>query len=126
MEGFHLENTDFNQNGGLNAGALRVLQSGKQNKPVIVMIQGSYCGHCKSAVPEFLKLANDNDVAVACVQIDSELPSEKAVSNITKMNDPDFAGVPSYHVFNSNGSFMKVHNGDRTASALKRSALGIN
>lgn len=114
----YLENQDF-KNGVIKS------YVGRGN-PVIIMAQGSYCGYCKMAIPDFQKLANSvSGVVCASIQIDGE-ESEKQASKLIGKWDPEYKGVPFYLGFNSNGQYVKTHTGGRDTSSLVAFANSLN
>lgn len=114
----YLEAQDFTSDGSLKP------YVGK-GKPVLVFCQGAFCGYCTQAKPAVQKLANSNSkIKVATIQIDGSPPEKKASENISK-HDPTYRGVPCYLGFNSQGRFVKVHNGGRDFEALNAFANSL-
>lgn len=93
----NLQDSDFDQNGNLiNPNIL------KDNKPVVVMIQAGFCGHCTTAKPAFIEFANAKQDSVFCATIngdDFSVPGTKELSQRIGQIKPGFAGFPDYMVF---------------------------
>ena len=91
----YLDNNDFDNDGNLVNTQLL-----EQNKPIFIMIQAVFCGHCTIAKPYFQKFAENNLNKVICctIQGDSRLESTKGINNKLRTICPDFQGYPSYIV----------------------------
>jgi thiol-disulfide isomerase/thioredoxin len=107
----YLEKTDFSDSGKL-IGPL-----GK--KPVLIMIQAGYCGACKTAKPEFQKLANEGAVECMTIQLDGERQGEKDLSVILDNIYPNLQTVPNYVLYVDGGNRKIPYDGDRSYSSLK-------
>lgn len=107
----YLEDSDINDDGTLKP----IVTKGK---PVLIMIQGNFCGYCTKAKPEFQKLRDVSDFTIATVQIDAGETDKKANAKLSKVASSQ--GVPAYACFNSSGKFVKMHNGGRDADSLKK------
>lgn len=92
-------------------------------KPAVVMIQGNFCGWCTKAKPEVQKLADMGVVTVCTVQTDGDDLDKGANANLSKVNTSQ--GVPSFLIYDRKGKFVKVHNGERTADALKNACANL-
>jgi thiol-disulfide isomerase/thioredoxin len=91
----YLDDTDFK-------GTTLVLPDNAQNdKPVVVMLQTSWCPHCTTAKPAFQQFADENQGKIICatIQADGEKPEEKALGNKVKEIIPGFRGFPDYCLF---------------------------
>lgn len=92
----YLEDSDFDENGKL------INPSIPKDKPVIIMIYSSQCGHCIAAHPAFQQFADkysggeSGKVFVAAIQADGKYPEETALSKRLKVIDPAFRGFPDY------------------------------
>lgn len=87
----YLERIDFNENGDLVGAA--------GNKPVFIMIQGSYCGACTAAKPVFQQLANQGLVACMTIQVDGEREGEKELHTILNNIYPNLSTIPNYILY---------------------------
>jgi len=90
--------------------------------PVLVMVQGNFCGWCTKAKPEFQKLLGNKSFVVVTVQTDGEGGDKAANAKISKVNTSP--GVPSFLLFDGNGKYVRSHDGERTAKALSSFASG--
>lgn len=85
---------------------------------MVVMVGGSFCGHCKKTAPafnEFAQLLKDK-IIIAVIQVDGS-DSEKALGQkVGKM--ANIRGVPSFLMFDSSGKFVKTHDGERTVEGF--------
>jgi thiol-disulfide isomerase/thioredoxin len=107
----YLEDGDFNPDGSLKPYV-------NKGKPLVLMVQGSFCGFCTKAKPDFEKFAHSSQKTVgATLQIDGGESEKKAGSRIPKM-DSSYRGVPFYMGFNSSGKFVKSHQGGRDTSSI--------
>lgn len=104
----YLDNNDFDNDGNLINKNL--LQS---NKPIFIMIQAVFCGHCTVAKPYFQKFAENNKVICCTIQGDSKISSTKGINNKLRTICPDFTGFPSYIVIHK-GKKIPYHNGRKT------------
>jgi thiol-disulfide isomerase/thioredoxin len=107
----YLEKSDFSKDGNL-------LPSVTMGKPVLVMFQANYCGHCTSAKPEFQKLANSKFVNCMTIQGDGQKSERDIMSMIDKIY-PGFRGYPSYLLF-INNTRIPYDGRNRSADALRR------
>lgn len=109
MEGVaYLENNDFDDKGNLKI---------KTSKPVVILLQGSFCGYCHQFIPEYLKAANmlKNKVIFSTIQIDGNDDEKKLGNKIMKMIDAK--GVPTIILY-KNGKYSGTYEGPRKAEAL--------
>jgi len=91
-----------------------------QGKPILLMIQGNFCHFCTDAKPAVQELAKMMpNVCVATIQIDGEQAEQQAATVMKKVNSS--SGVPAYLIFNSNGKFVKMHEGGRDLDSLRSS-----
>lgn len=110
----YLEVQDVNQDGTLKS------HVGK-GKPVVLMVQGNFCGYCTQAKPAFEEFARNVQNAVAVtVQIDGDQSEKQANALIAKINPGK--GVPVFLGFDENGKFEKLHTGNRDANSLMQFA----
>ena len=102
----YLEDGDISSNGTLKIDA---------DKPVVVMLQGTFCGYCTKFKPAFQEAANKlkNKVYMATVVIDKEKGLGKELNNYI----PNFQGVPTVVIFKG-GKYWKTYDGPRTAKDL--------
>lgn len=110
----YLERSDFADTGDL------VGQLG--DKPVFVMIQGSYCGGCTSAKPDFQRLGNDGTVTCMTIQIDGDRQSEKDIQSSGVLNNiyPNLETIPSYILYVNKKKRVPYKGHDRSFAALKQ------
>lgn len=116
----YLEGKDVNDDGSLKPHV-------GNGRPVLVMVQGNFCGWCTKAKPEFQKLLDNGKFVIATVQTDADDPNygdSSANVKISKVNKSP--GVPSFLLFDRNGRYVSSHNGDRTAEALSAFASRSN
>jgi len=87
-----------------------------KGKPVLLMLQGNFCGYCTKAKPAFQSLQGHPKFSLATVQTDGG-PSDAAAGQILgKYNSS--GGVPAFLLFDSNGKFKAMHQGNRDAESL--------
>jgi len=111
---YYLEDEDVDSSGNLKI---------NPGKPIVCMIQGSFCGYCTKAKPDFTKLAVSNpDVFVCTVKIDGN-PSEKKLGDRLKNLLSNYEGVPTY--FGSNGVGIVEYNGGRDAASIEKFAKSL-
>lgn len=107
----YLEDSDFNKDHSLKPHVT-------QGKPVVVMAQGQFCGFCTKAKPAFEKFAHSSkNVRGVTLQIDGHPSEKKAGERIGKL-DKGYRGVPTYLGFDSNGKYIKTHNGGRDQQSI--------
>ena len=116
----YLQDSDFDSKGNL------VNPDIPKNKPVVIMIQASFCGHCVTAKPAFQEFANKNSGKVFCATIQGD-GKEKGEDELAKRLDvicPDFKGFPSY-VGYKHGKFVAVNNEGRDVNSLEKFASSL-
>jgi thiol-disulfide isomerase/thioredoxin len=71
------------------------------DKPVVVMVQSSWCGYCTQSKPAFQEFAekNKNRVFATTIQSDGDMPGEKEAGEIISATDPTFQGFPHYMLY---------------------------
>lgn len=113
-----LQDVDFDANGNLKTSAF-----GAGDKPVMIMVWGSYCGHCKNAKPAFGKVFDEQKqrkVFLATVQTDDSDPDVqklmKRFPGIIRKHGINFNGVPTYIVYHK-GRYTE-YQGGRDAQSL--------
>lgn len=109
----YLETGDVNNDGSLNQNIVDTITNGK---PVLVMVQGNFCGYCTKSKPDFQQLANNSEFAVLTIQIDGDQGDQGANKAISSVNTAK--GVPSYMVYNKDGKFVRMHDGGRDSKSL--------
>ena len=98
---------------------------------VLIMVQGSFCGYCTQAKPDFIKLAkrfgssylSNKSIVFATIKIDGELQEHQLGKAIGKLTGETLSGVPAYLVY-KNGKFSHLHTGGRDFNSLKK-AIGM-
>ena len=110
----YLVNDDFDADGNI------VNNQVPKDKPVLVMLQANFCGHCTTAKPAFQELANKHHDTIffATIQADGKEPGEAELGKRLSSIVPGFRGFPEYVLF-KNGKLVKKHEGARTVEALK-------
>ncbi len=106
----YLEDEDFTSDGKLKL---------KPGKPVVIMIQGDFCGYCKQMKPAFQGMAKKMRGKVMCatIQIDGDESEKKLAKRLSKILPVDYKGVPMVVSFNG-GNFGKEYKGDRGEASL--------
>lgn len=110
----YLTNTDFDDNGDLTIN--------RKNDICIIMIQASFCGYCKMALPTYQQLADANknpNVFYATIHGDGKEKGEAELNQRIKKIDKTFRGYPSFVAY-KNGKYVKTYNGDRSMDSLKK------
>ena len=113
----YLEDSDINPDSSLKSHV-------NNGKPVVMMVYGSFCPHCKNAMPAYQQLASAlPNFAVVTVQTDGGPSDKKAAQALSAVNKSP--GVPSFLGFNKQGKFVKIHSGGRDLEALKQFAMSL-
>ena len=113
----YLEETDVNSDGSLKAHVCK-------GKPVVVMVQGNFCGYCTSAKPDFQRFAQTaQNVSSVTVQIDGGPMDKRANKKLSLVNTSP--GVPAFLGFDSQGNFVKIHQGNRDIASLQGFASSL-
>jgi glutaredoxin len=115
----YLQGEDLTDEGNLTEKTMKIFK----NRPVLVMVQGNFCGYCTDTKPDFQTLTGQNDFVCATVQIDGDSTDKEASKKINKAYDSP--GVPTFLCFGRDGKFVKPHDKERTASALKESMKNL-
>jgi thiol-disulfide isomerase/thioredoxin len=110
----YLERSDFSDSGDL------IGQLG--GKPVVVMIQGLYCGACTTAKPDFQRLSTDGTVTCMTIQLDGDRKSEKDIQSSGILNKiyPNLEGIPAYVLYVNGNKRIPYQGTDRSFEALKQ------
>ena len=105
---YYLEDNDIDDNGLIKK------EYNPKNLPIFILIQSTWCGHCKYAKPEFQKFAEKNKGKVLCFSIQADANNEnvKKLMSSQKMKKmcPDLMGFPTY-VFQRNGKSFEYNSG---------------
>lgn len=113
----YLEEADVNADGTLKPHITN-------GKPVVLMLQGDFCGYCTQAKPEFQRLRQRaRDFSCATIQIDGPPSDRKANAVVSKVVQTQ--GVPAFLGFNRQGRFASMYNGPRTADGLEAFAQSL-
>lgn len=113
----YLEGSDVNPDGSLKSHV-------NEGKPVLLMIQGNFCGYCSQAKPAFQELSKIlSNVILATIQTDAGPNDKQASLNLKSVNTSP--GVPSYLGFDKNGKFVKAHQGGRDVESLQTFAMSL-
>ena len=100
---YFLELEDVNEDGTLKMNNLKI------NKPVIVMIQGTFCGYCTKSKPAFAEFAVKHpEIFCATVLIDGN-ESEKKLNSVLSKVIPNYKGVPTFYGITRTGQIV-AHN----------------
>jgi hypothetical protein len=103
---------DFNADGTLKS------HVGK-GKPVVMMVQGVFCGYCTQAKPDFHQFVKSTQkVTGVTLQSDGDPSEKKAYELVKNLTGPQMKGVPAYLAFNKEGKFIGVHQGGRDINSL--------
>ncbi len=112
----YLEDEDFTPDGKLKL---------KPGKPVVIMIQGDFCGYCKQMKPAFQGMAKKTRGKVMCatIQTDGDESEKKLAKRISAILPKDSKGVSIYKgvpmvVAFKGGNFAKEYKGDRGEQSL--------
>jgi thiol-disulfide isomerase/thioredoxin len=107
----YLEDSDINPDASLKPSVCK-------GKPVLLMVQGNFCGYCTKAKPAFQKCVQMvPEVVFATVQTDGSPSERKASQMLSAVNKSP--GVPAYLGFDKNGKFVGIHNRGRDVQDLK-------
>lgn len=106
-----LEGDDFNKDG-----SFKYSQDGK---PMLIMLFGTFCGHCKSTAPVFAQLFNQykNKIMCAVIQVDGGSSEQQAVAILRASVAPHLSGIPAFLLY-KNGKYQATYSGERTLAAL--------
>jgi formate hydrogenlyase subunit 6/NADH:ubiquinone oxidoreductase subunit I len=131
----YLEVSDFRNN--------KLYMNGNKykNKYVIVLLQGVFCGWCTKAKPDFSNLLKDKghgqNFVIATIQSDEKNPGKEEsakgavdiVKNMIKNQNghkEKDIGFPTYAVFNRDGSFREIYEGDRDTQSISNYLQNIS
>jgi thiol-disulfide isomerase/thioredoxin len=114
----YLEQQDVNPDGSLKDYVC-------QGKPVVVMVQGNFCGYCTQAKPAFQEFSkNTPSCRAVTIQSDGDASDKGASKNLSSVNKSQ--GVPAFLGFNKQGKFVALHNGGRDMASLQKFASGLS
>ena len=115
-------NIAFLQNDALDSSGNLTFST--DNKPLLVMVKASWCGHCKTAAPGFQEFADKYSDKVLCGCIregDEQTPSEKELmTRLTTVKTvmPSFRGYPHFVLY-VNGKPVDGTVSDRSVAGYK-------
>jgi thiol-disulfide isomerase/thioredoxin len=113
---YYLESSDVDSDGNI------INPSIPKDKPILIMLQSLFCGHCTVAKPEFQKLASSQkDVICLTVQGDAS-PSEVDLAKLL-MKKTASKGFPSYIKYKGGKLSTKSYSGDRKSESLYKFAI---
>ena len=119
----YLQVTDFDDNGNI------INTQIPKDKPIIIMLQASWCGHCTHAKPAFQSFANNNVDTVFCATVaaDGTQPGEKELAQKFSggFKGVSVRGFPTYIGIKNNGDMIENKFG-RDEQSLKRFADSLN
>ena len=116
----YLEGQDINQDGSLKG----IVIEKSKGRPIVMMVQGNFCGYCTKAKPDFSQFAKQTPgVFVVTVQTDGSDSDRAAAKNLSAVNKAP--GVPSFLGFDKNGKFKSIHNGGRDVASLQAFAKSL-
>jgi len=108
----YLEDKDFDKSGKLLP---------PHDKPVVIMIMASWCGHCRHLKPIFQEYAdqeNGKSVYTAAIQSDGKRDTERELAQrLDKIVPGGVRGFPTV-IKIKDGKYVSTHRGDRTLSDL--------
>ena len=106
----YLEDEDFDSNG-------RILLD--LEKPLIVMLQGEFCGFCREMKPSYQDAAekSKNIAYFSTIQMDGDESEKKLAKRFGDIVGMEIPGVPSVYAILPNGS-AKEYSGDRSTGSL--------
>ena len=114
----YLEISDVSQDGTLKPHV-------GNGKPVVLLLQGNFCGYCTKAKPDFQKFASQvQRVTAATLQSDGG-PNDSAAAQVLSSVVRN-SGVPAYAGFDSRGKFVKMETGARSLDWLQDFANSLN
>lgn len=109
-----LENVAYLEDGDITSdGKLKIHDN---DKPVVIMLSGNFCGYCTKFKPEFQKVANKlngKKVYTAMIVIDEQ---QKLGEELNKYI-PNFRGVPTVVIF-KDGKYQETYDGPRNSADL--------
>ena len=106
-----LENEDFDAQGKF--------VHDLKNRPLVVMMGGTFCPHCRHAAPAFNDFAKQVRANKSCVPAVIQIPQQRQLAQrLGQMYPALGGGVPCYFMCGQNGRFARSHEGDRTKEAL--------
>ena len=111
----YLVDTDFDADGNLINAEI------PKDKPVFIMVQAEFCGHCTHAKPDFQKLADSNvgKIFTATIQGDGTEKGEAELSAKLSNFFPGFRGFPEYVLYYG-GKFKEKYEGGRSFEDLQK------
>jgi thiol-disulfide isomerase/thioredoxin len=119
---YYLEDSDFDFTNPDGAKLVGFEKLGMPNKPALILIYASWCGHCKTLKPKYEEFAAmmkqmGEPVYICAIQADGEQPGQKELSKKLRQISKDFQGFPDVYMF-KNGKLHKRFEDQRTAEAL--------
>ena len=90
----YLENKDFDDEGNIINEELMA-----QRKPIFIMIQANFCGHCTVSKPDFQAFAEKYQDIITCCTIQGDSPRDQELAQKIRSIYPGFRGFPSYIAF---------------------------
>lgn len=99
---------------------------GPPNKPMLVLVHGSFCHHCRDFLPVYTQASNQyGKVKFAEIQIDAMQPNIKALADyLPNILGQKIQGVPLLVAF-KNGRPYQTYSDKRTVESLIRFAKSV-
>lgn len=111
----YLQVSDFNSDGKLTNPLI------PNDKNVLIMVQGNFCGYCTQAKAAFQDLANEGKILCMTIQADGTEKGEKELGQMIPSIDKSFRGYPHYILYR-NGNYVATHDGGRDKKSLEQFA----
>ena len=109
----YLEDHDFDSRGNLVQHALK-------DKPLMVMVQASWCGGCRATKPAFEKFAQTNLLNTAFIQLDGSRPSQQNLAmRVDKISPERSEYIPSFFVITPSGKKFMYKDGSSFDDLVK-------
>lgn len=106
---YFLDLNDFNSDG--------TFKYDQNNKPMVIMVMGDFCGYCKRAAPMYKEFAEENPHVISAVIRSDGDKLERQLYNMISEKVVNIPGVPTFLKY-KNGKFITTHNGPRTKGSL--------
>ncbi len=113
----YLEDHDFDARGNL-------IQSSLKDKPLMVMVQASWCGACQMTKPTFEQFAKMRLLNTAYIQVDGARPSQKSLADrVDRITPEPVEYYPTFFIITPSGQKFMFKDGHSIHDFVKAAKM---
>jgi thiol-disulfide isomerase/thioredoxin len=113
----YLENHDFDSRGNL-------IQTSLKDKPLMIMVQASWCGACQMTKPVFEQFAKMGLLNTAYIQVDGSRPSQLSLAERVNTIAPESVEYyPTFFIITPSGQKFMFKEGQSIQDFMKAAKM---